>query len=431
MFRFSLMGLCLALQLVVTSFAAAAVTIEGQVVHPAQARGEEIDLSGIPVRVVWQKPEGGFGSEEMKTQAEGKFRFEELEFQRVFGLLVMDYQGISFPMEVLQLEESERSATKSIRLPLREISEDSSPVQILDLRTVIDRSDGGFFKVQQLARITNSSDRVVMVQGDDQSVLDLNLLDSHGEVAAQQLVAGQPNPAQVVVADARARYQGPVFPGLQLIELSYEIETGSANLETELEFDNAIPRFVLTVPDRRQAVYAEGLFPSKADGGLGEPERGFQYFRAYDVEPGQKVRVRIEEIPPRADGQVAAAGAIAALLFGLCIFIGLPIASEMRGESAPAVPDTPISASETLAIALQDLEHDFETGKISAEDRERLQSELYREAVREMALQRESQGHPSTEGLQAASSSKPAFCAACGSGTETGDRFCRSCGVKL
>jgi len=427
MSRFSLIGLLLAIQLLCAHGAIAAVTVEGQVVHPESER----DLGGLPVKIIWQRSEESFDSREGTTTADGSFRFESLDWQPAFGVLV-EYEGIAFPIQVVQFTDEQKDATKSVRLPIRETTADASKLQVLSLETLLDRRDGGFFEVVHTLWVRNPTDEIFLVKEPGQSLVELGLLPGAGDVNAVQFVSQQLAPADVAIDSGIARYKGPLFPGDQPVQLRYEVETGSPDLEAQLTFPSPIPQFALKVPHRRQAVYAKGLYPSKPNERFEDPR--LQYFRAYDLTPESRIDVRIEEIPKVSDGKFAGAAGVALLMFGLLVFVGMPLASELRGDAVVGGADRPQSPGETLALALSDLEHDFEMGKISSEDRDRLQQELYRETVEEIALQRQSEARAETGARSGDASPKPAktqFCTGCGDAVEAGDRFCRSCGSKL
>jgi len=79
---------------------------------------------------------------------------------------------------------------------------------------------------------------------------------------------------------------------------------------------------------------------------------------------------------------------------------------------------------EALYASIRDLEDDFETGKLSAEDHAALRDELRARAV--ALAQRE------REQARVAPAAAPApVCARCGSGLRTGDRFCAQCGAPV
>jgi hypothetical protein len=113
---------------------------------------------------------------------------------------------------------------------------------------------------------------------------------------------------------------------------------------------------------------------------------------------------------------LAALGAGALLFFVATPIVRQALARGAREESLE--PESPAKAA--LAAALQDLEHDFETGKLSAEDRERLRADLRREALAALARER----------LVHAPPAAPKTCS-CGRVPAAGDRFCAGCGKAL
>jgi len=400
-------------------------SIVGKVVHSSGER----DVSGLTVKLFAADSKGGFSTSETKTTKQGEFQFADLAPTRPYGVYV-EYRDIMFPAEFVEFKPEQPDETRSVELTIQDPSEDDSKVQLFEARTVVDRGEAGSYRVQQIFYMTNLGETVVYAKDPAGSLFDIGLLPKHEGVEAIQATANQLSPARLEVEGDRARYRGPVFPGIQTLEVVYEVDAGGPDLASQLEFLTQTPQFVLMVPDRRQAVYAQGLYPSMQSGQR-EPA-GYQYFRGYDIAPGTRVDLRIEAIPEPAASAVVAAATIGLLLFGLCVFVGMPIANDLRGTAPSSAPDKPLSASDLLVASLRDLEHDYEMGKISEADRDQLRRELQREAVIEMARQREAEAKSlSPAKLKAAGTEVGAFCPSCGGATSHDDRFCRSCGTKL
>ena len=106
----------------------------------------------------------------------------------------------------------------------------------------------------------------------------------------------------------------------------------------------------------------------------------------------------------------------------------------MRHSGAIAEDEESISAlgreREALILSIRDLDHDFETGKISEEDHREMRDGLRSRAV---ALLRQDRAEASASGSQDAAPAEataeaPIACAACGAGLESAHRFCPQCG---
>ena len=127
------------------------------------------------------------------------------------------------------------------------------------------------------------------------------------------------------------------------------------------------------------------------------------------------------------------------LMGGLSFLVLRPLVGGAASSGEEA--DAPRSERDMLRSALLDLEHDFETGKLSAEDRERLRQDLAREAAR--ALERAAPPLAKPGGTTCACGHAFApdqhFCAKCGwrvlcecgHQPQADDRFCAGCGRNL
>jgi hypothetical protein len=120
---------------------------------------------------------------------------------------------------------------------------------------------------------------------------------------------------------------------------------------------------------------------------------------------------------------------IVTLLFGAAAFVALqPVLVGLRkGKPVPAgVPE--FTEQDALFGALRDLEEDYELGKLSLEDRDRMREELRSEALRNMAIARQNTRGASSERPRP---SKGGKVCECGHRSERAARFCSSCGRAL
>ena len=81
--------------------------------------------------------------------------------------------------------------------------------------------------------------------------------------------------------------------------------------------------------------------------------------------------------------------------------------------------------------AIRDLDDDFETGKLTAEDHAGLREELRAKAIQLLAEERKPP-KPSERAPEPPKTSTPArYCTDCGSALPAAARFCPGCGVRL
>jgi hypothetical protein len=107
--------------------------------------------------------------------------------------------------------------------------------------------------------------------------------------------------------------------------------------------------------------------------------------------------------------------------------VARPVATSEGRDARPDADSLVEVEKEALRSALADLDFDFETGKLSVEDRDRLRGELSREAVRSLAHGRRA---PTAQAPAQAPAVAPPRCS-CGRQALRGDRFCASCGKSL
>lgn len=116
-------------------------------------------------------------------------------------------------------------------------------------------------------------------------------------------------------------------------------------------------------------------------------------------------------------------GVIIAVLF----IAGLVVAPLMEDEPAdPNSPDgdaSPGDRREAALDALEELQFEHETGKLSDEDYRRLKSKYARAAV-EARRQEEADDETAADGA-------PSRCRECGTEADEGARFCARCGTEL
>ena len=135
---------------------------------------------------------------------------------------------------------------------------------------------------------------------------------------------------------------------------------------------------------------------------------------------------------------------LVALLTGVAAFLlAAPLRrAQAADEQAPEVRESAAEReTEALGAALDDLEHDFETGKLDAADHDQLRAELTAALVRgraEVERAAAEAAEPSAAEapeLSSADDDLPApaarACAACSREVGGDDRFCAHCGAKL
>ena len=232
--------------------------------------------------------------------------------------------------------------------------------------------------------------------------------------------------------DGSAELRGPLLPGESEVRLRYELPLDGM-LETEVGAlqptaaaggwpDGAprVERLELYLKDFGIAVDAGTLHPAR-------PARSgdviYLAFLGFELEPGTRYPLRVSPLSPSPAPPVWSTVLLVALLAGVSLYVvGRPVA---MAATEPVVDAQAPGELEKRALqeALSDLDFDFETGKLSVEDRDRLRAELTGEAVRSLARRR---GLTRGKTLPA----EEPRCT-CGHQAREGDKFCAACGRPL
>ena len=116
--------------------------------------------------------------------------------------------------------------------------------------------------------------------------------------------------------------------------------------------------------------------------------------------------------------------ALAIGLFGVAFLTG-PLRSPSKAQEAEPEVSQARRERDSVVVAIRDLDHDYETGKISETDYESFREELRARALALLRQERLEQRH------EHASAPAPAACPACAAVVRPGDRFCAQCGAPV
>lgn len=397
---------CAALLLLAAHEARAGVTFDVRIVHkerPAAA-------AHLPVALFGVKRSGETLEREGKSDAAGRFRFADLPADAAY-VLFADYGGIRFSGGTTVLAANETDATREISIPIYERSEDPSGLALRSLDLLVER-EAGVWHVGALVGIRNPRERAIALPPDAPPALRVGLFEAHGEVRSPFGVL----PPGATVEDGALALRGPFLPGDQEVRVTYDVDGGDV-LKTALAVVDPIDTLELRVRDFGVGVDAGGLHPARP---TREGDEIYLRFVGFDLEPGTSLPLALTPLPPRSPLPTPlSAGLVALLAGGLFLVVARPLALEReasgRAEAAGAGAER-----EALFVALRDLEHDFETGKLSAEDRDAMRAALRSDALRALS--------PAQATATAAETG--AVCD-CGRAALPGDRFCAACGKPL
>jgi hypothetical protein len=402
---------------------AAAAEIHGRVIHPTRPEA----AADVEVRLLGLAKDEQTLQRQTRTDSKGNYRFDDLPAPAAY-LLSASFDGISFPGGTVSFRSEDEPAKPPLTFHVYDRSTDASALSTPSLRWVVDR-EAGLYEVVQTLAVSNSSFTFISVEADEAPLLRLPLAPGHGEVRTS---FGR-LPEGVTVYDGVAELRGPFFPGESEIRLSYDLVADGA-LRTEVggleasALDGPWPAGAPRVG--RLELYLQD-FGIEVDAGTLHPARParsgdviYLAFLGFELEPGSRYPVRISPLPPTSVPPTWATILVVSLLAGGSLFmVARPVATSEGRDARPDADSLVEVEKEALRSALADLDFDFETGKLSVEDRDRLRGELSREAVRSLAHGRRA---PTVQAPAVA----PPRCS-CGRQALRGDRFCASCGKSL
>lgn len=231
---------------------------------------------------------------------------------------------------------------------------------------------------------------------------------------------------------------GPIPPGESTLELAYRAPLTGGPVDAALRFDHATPLLTVLIAD-------SGLVPESTRLHRRRPvptQDGpfLMHLEAFDVEAGETVPLRLVPLP--GGERVPRSGVVLGLLVLSAAAVAFLVRPLARGEARERDEQDLSPARrerEALYVALRDLDDDFETGKVSEEDHERMRGELRARAASLLEAEKRAEAAriaavPAPPDAPAGEIGVPGparFCAACGRAARTGDRFCAGCGTQL
>jgi hypothetical protein len=233
---------------------------------------------------------------------------------------------------------------------------------------------------------------------------------------------------------------GSVAPGESRVELAYQLPSGDpARIARTLAART--PVLTIFVADTgRLAPRSERMHRRRP---LRTNDLTYLHFEAFEVESGEELALEIGQLPPRARAsQPLALGVVLAAALAAVWLLVAPLRERRTPDAAGAGGDEPSAARrerESLYDAIRDLDHDFETGKVAAEDHARLRDELRARAAALLAAERAAEARASRAEPGAPRAPRPGLaadersprCTACGAAVAPSHRFCAQCGAAL
>jgi len=258
---------------------------------------------------------------------------------------------------------------------------------------------------------------------------------------------------------------GPIGPGEHSFGYAYRIASRPDGVELGMRFPREIQTLNVLIADTGLALDSSRLHRRRP---FRNGTRNYLHREAYNVTNTEVVDLRLE--PLRATGlprnaSIAIIGG--ASLAGAFFIISPLLGARRREELGDPELDRLREEREAVYVAIADLEHDFETGKLESTDYEAMLSQFKGQAIALMRSERERTGKAApipaatsaspndstneksgNSGIGDTAASKPAslsalidtndtapttstFCPSCGGRIDPKWRFCSHCGGEL
>jgi len=227
---------------------------------------------------------------------------------------------------------------------------------------------------------------------------------------------------------------GPVPPGKSEIRYKFRVPVQGDRAQLDFAISRPVALLNVLVADNGVEITGKRLHRRRP---FKQGSRIYLHREAYQLAAGEPVSITLDaldrsETPPTV---IATLGLLATAL--AAAFLAYPLRG--RSTERDAISDTQTILSQERAgvyESIRDIDHDFETGKIDAEEHALMREELKGEALALLRREREQASEPSPAATQAGRSADPGAQPVTGSGETTAasagaatpGAFCRNCG---
>jgi hypothetical protein len=252
--------------------------------------------------------------------------------------------------------------------------------------------------------------------------------------------------AEPALPGERLQLLGPIPSGETQLSYRYMLATasgGGSATRLALRFPRAVPQLNVLVADTGVVIEDDRMHrrrPTKSG------TRLYLHREAFQVTPDETISLRLTPLERR---RITPSLALAPILLGAAAaawFMVAPLRPSSSPSEVSSIERSTRDRRESIYDAIRDLDHDFETGKISQEDHAEMRAELRQQAVAFMRLETSGPASSAPEASPApASAIEPTsaptaaatatamarFCPACGGKAEPGWAFCARCGTAV
>ena len=214
---------------------------------------------------------------------------------------------------------------------------------------------------------------------------------------------------------------GPIPAGETPLALRYRLPAKPGGTTFVRRFGSEVPLLEVFVADTGLRAQSPRMHRKRP---VVTEDRVYLQLEAFALGGDEEIAISLEPLPARsAPARALALGVVAIGAIVAGAFLLAPLRKDEDGAaSATEGPD--VFERESLYRAIDALDDDLETEKLSPEDHALMRAALRARAVELIASERGAQ--PETP----APPSQGAFCTSCGASQRAGDRFCPQCGAR-
>jgi hypothetical protein len=218
---------------------------------------------------------------------------------------------------------------------------------------------------------------------------------------------------------------GPIPPGETPLALRYQLPAGGKTTRFVQSFASEVPLLQVFVADTGLRADSPRMHRKRP---VITEDRTYLELEAFSIEPGEEVAITLAPLPARgAPARALAIGVVVLGALGAGAFLLAPLRAG-PSETEPVQETVASAERESLYRAIDALDEDLETGKLTPEDHASMRASLRARAVASLASERNRAREASSP--EPAPAPAPAACAGCGAALRPGDRFCSQCGAQ-
>ena len=247
---------------------------------------------------------------------------------------------------------------------------------------------------------------------------------------------------------------GPIGEGTTQLGYAYRLDAGPEGVALDLRFSRPVSTLNVLVADTGLALDSGRLHRLRP---FRSGTRNYLHREAFNVLPDEAVDLRIAPLRARGLPSEASLALAFAAIASSVVFLIAPLLRRARGlpphDAGVAERERLHAEREATYVAIADLDHDFETGKLERADYESQRAQLRGRAIDLLRAEREGEdataagdvgaldapAHgsaveaPPAEAPDTASAApiRARFCPSCGVATTPEWRFCAGCGAAL